>query len=94
MPTTPRSIRSAKHLKAMKIASTARAEDGLATQFSESTRLLNQINGLRRFLKENEDADIPEALRQEVKERVQEVLANTAEELYLLSGNAQAQAHT
>lgn len=80
-----RNIKNKRHMLAMAKARSLRDVQGLEETFSEQTRLRSHIDGMQRFLKHNETADIPDALRQEIKERVQEVLAIEAEELYLLS---------
>lgn len=86
--TTPLSPRSAGHLKRMAAARAARAANGLEETFGRQTDLRTQLEGMQRFLRYNETADIPDSLRDEIKERVQEVLANTAEELYLLTSTS------
>lgn len=71
----------------MAVAKAARATEDLQETFSEQTRLRDEISAMQRLLKATEMDDIPDTLRQDIKERVQEVLATTAENLYLLSGS-------
>jgi hypothetical protein len=76
------------HKKNMVIARAARRKDGLQETFAEQTRLRNDMSGMRRMLQHIENDDIPETLRQDIKERVQQALATSAEALYHLTKEA------